>query len=261
MFGDSYSAGHLRGLSASFDEATISLLDAIGVSPGWRCLEVGAGSGSIAIAIQSRAGSVIALDKDAQHLRAYETKTFTVVESTIEQALAHPSEHGLSAHRFDFIHARFVLDHTHRPNEVVEGLFRLLQPGGAIVLEEFDSVTFVEPVDPSDARNRIHSSVVRAVESAYPHRNLGRSLPGYLRMAGAAYVETQCSCRLRMCGTGQEATWRKVVNDATKHLDELGLSAAALRKYDDILSARDDADSPFEYYSPLTVRAWAFSPK
>ena len=38
----------LRNLQQASDSSTISHLDAIAVGPGWRCLEVGAGAGSIA---------------------------------------------------------------------------------------------------------------------------------------------------------------------------------------------------------------------
>jgi hypothetical protein len=38
----------LRALEAVFDEVTITRLGARGVGPGWRCLEIGAGGGSIA---------------------------------------------------------------------------------------------------------------------------------------------------------------------------------------------------------------------
>ena len=35
----------LRALEALFDDASTYHLDRLGVSPGWRCLEVGAGAG------------------------------------------------------------------------------------------------------------------------------------------------------------------------------------------------------------------------
>ena len=38
----------LRALEAVLDAQTIERLDSIGVDRGWRCLEVGAGGGSIA---------------------------------------------------------------------------------------------------------------------------------------------------------------------------------------------------------------------
>ncbi|HET9109188.1 MAG TPA: hypothetical protein VFN78_00040, partial [Ktedonobacterales bacterium] len=55
----------LARLEAWFDPGTIQHLEALGVGPGWRCLEVGAGAGSIAAWLCNRVGpegSVLATD-------------------------------------------------------------------------------------------------------------------------------------------------------------------------------------------------------
>ena len=61
----------LRNLQQASDSSTISHLDAIGVGPGWRCLEVGAGAGSIARWLRTRVGptgSVLATDINVDRL-------------------------------------------------------------------------------------------------------------------------------------------------------------------------------------------------
>lgn len=55
----------LRLLAALLDDGTFRLLERLGVRPGWRCLEVGAGSGSVAAWLCDRTapgGSVLATD-------------------------------------------------------------------------------------------------------------------------------------------------------------------------------------------------------
>ncbi len=57
----------LRVLEALLDAGTFRLLEKAGVRPGWRCLEVGAGGGSVAAWLSDRAapdGSVLATDLD-----------------------------------------------------------------------------------------------------------------------------------------------------------------------------------------------------
>jgi SAM-dependent methyltransferase len=57
----------LRTLETLFDSGTIAELEARGVGPGWRCLEVGAGGGSIALWLADRVapgGAVVATDLD-----------------------------------------------------------------------------------------------------------------------------------------------------------------------------------------------------
>src|SRR3954454_13553394 len=55
----------LDGLTALYDGATIALCAQVGVGPGWRCAEVGAGTGSVAQLLAGRvgpAGRVVAVD-------------------------------------------------------------------------------------------------------------------------------------------------------------------------------------------------------
>ena len=42
------TAGRFSGLEAGLDENTKTRLSALSIAAGWRCLEIGAGSGSIA---------------------------------------------------------------------------------------------------------------------------------------------------------------------------------------------------------------------
>jgi 2-polyprenyl-3-methyl-5-hydroxy-6-metoxy-1,4-benzoquinol methylase len=53
------------------DPSTFRQLDAIGVAEGWRCLEVGAGAGSVVRWLSQRvgpAGKVVAIDLDVRFL-------------------------------------------------------------------------------------------------------------------------------------------------------------------------------------------------
>ena len=61
----------LRFLEEYHDPLTVSQLDAIGVGEGWRCLDVGAGGGSVTRMLAERVGStgsVLAVDLDTSLL-------------------------------------------------------------------------------------------------------------------------------------------------------------------------------------------------
>ena len=62
----------LAALADALDGGTVRQLEAIGVGRGWRCLEVGAGDGSIAAWLSERVGAdgaVVATDLDTTVLR------------------------------------------------------------------------------------------------------------------------------------------------------------------------------------------------
>src|SRR5690348_16766904 len=66
----------LAALEAWFDPGTIRHLEALGVAPGWRCLEVGAGGGSVARWLADRVspqGHVLATDLDTCFLDALQS--------------------------------------------------------------------------------------------------------------------------------------------------------------------------------------------
>lgn len=54
---DEVERERLQEQEHEIDQVTIRHLEAIGVSKGWNCLEVGAGAGSIAQWLSSRVGS------------------------------------------------------------------------------------------------------------------------------------------------------------------------------------------------------------
>src|SRR4051812_39774140 len=59
------------GLPLVFDAGTTRHLLALGIGPGWQCLEVGAGGGSVAVWVAEQVGvtgSVLATDIDTRFL-------------------------------------------------------------------------------------------------------------------------------------------------------------------------------------------------
>ena len=75
--------GRLRLIEAAVDADTIGLLEDTGVSGGWRCLELGAGAGSIAEWLGTRVGPeglVVAVDRKASYLRRFSSSPYRVVE-------------------------------------------------------------------------------------------------------------------------------------------------------------------------------------
>ena len=96
----------LRALEALFDDASTYHLDRLGVSPGWRCLEVGAGAGGVARSLAGRVGptgQVLATDLDPRFLDSHGRDNLKVARHDI---LADP----LPDACFDLAHARAVLD-------------------------------------------------------------------------------------------------------------------------------------------------------
>lgn len=133
----------LAGLEAWFDPGTRRHLDALGIGEGWRCLEVGAGGGSIALWLAERVspqGQVVATDIDTRFLHSLQLPNLVVERHNI---LTDP----LPAGTFDLVHARFVVEHLADRMTVLRNMAHALKPGGWIMIEDTDSASWVP--DPS----------------------------------------------------------------------------------------------------------------
>lgn len=120
----------LAHLVTLFDPQTKDFLNGVGVTPGMRCLDIGAGSGSIAgwLAAQvGPGGSVVAADLNTDHLVA--EPGVTVQRHDLNDGVPPGGP-------FDLIHARLVLMHLSRRREIVSELAAGLVPGGWLVLGE-----------------------------------------------------------------------------------------------------------------------------
>jgi hypothetical protein len=121
-------------LADLFDASTFRHLDAVGVGPGWRCWEVGAGGRSVPDWLAARVGAdghVLATDIDTSWLDAPGPAQLTIRRHDV--GVEDPPEVGL-----DLVHARLVLTHVPRRAEALAAMVAVLRPGGYLLLEEAD---------------------------------------------------------------------------------------------------------------------------
>ncbi|GAB3432419.1 class I SAM-dependent methyltransferase [Actinophytocola sediminis] len=119
----------LRMLQDVFDPLSARLLDQAGVRPGWHCLEVGAGAGSVARMLAERAGAdnVTATDMSTDFLTPLADIGIRVLrhDVTVDEA---PGE-------FDLIHTRKVLEHVVERDRALARMTSWLRPGGWLLVE------------------------------------------------------------------------------------------------------------------------------
>ncbi len=121
-------------LEQHLDPMTQRRLLAIGLSRGWRCLEVGGGGGSIARWLCSRVGAeghVTATDIDIRFLQEIQDNNFDATSHDITTA-------DLPEKKFDLVHTRWLLHHLPQPERVIDRMIAALRPGGWLLLEEVD---------------------------------------------------------------------------------------------------------------------------
>ncbi|MGW1767896.1 class I SAM-dependent methyltransferase [Streptomyces sp. NPDC002073] len=128
----------------AYDETTMARLRQLGVGPGWTCLEVGAGTGTVARRLLGEAGveRVLAVDRDVRFLAEHPVPGLTTLQADV-------TADDFSPGLFRLVHARFVLMHLPSPRETVSRLAGLLAPGGVLVVSDaVDLTTDSAPVTP-----------------------------------------------------------------------------------------------------------------
>lgn len=126
----------LGGLEAVADSATKRHLLSLGLTKGWRCLEVAAGAGSIARFLSDEVGSegtVTATDLVTTLLEPLAAERANV-EVRRHDLVNEPLEEGA----YDLIHVRFLLEHLPERDELVAKLAGALAPGGWLLIEDAD---------------------------------------------------------------------------------------------------------------------------
>lgn len=114
-----------------YDPITTSRLVQLGVGAGWRCLDVGAGGGSISRWLRDQVGpdgEVIAVDLDTR---------FFEDEPGIEARRCDILADEIEPEAFDLVHCRLLLHHL-RGNqlEAVKRMASALRPGGVLFTSE-----------------------------------------------------------------------------------------------------------------------------
>jgi SAM-dependent methyltransferase len=124
---------HLAALAALLDPFTTARIDDLVHLTGTRCLEAGAGNGSIAVWLADHVGTtgfVLATDVKPRHIPLHPRL------STIRHDL---SSQPLPDERYDFIHARLVLAHLPTRRHVLHRLVNALAQGGTLLIEDWDA--------------------------------------------------------------------------------------------------------------------------
>jgi SAM-dependent methyltransferase len=168
-----------------FDPVTIRHLDMLGVGEGWRCLDVGAGGGSIARWLGDRVGTsgrVLATDIDTRWLATrangpnVDVQQHNIVLDPLPEAA------------FDLVHERLVLVHLPERRAVLRRLASAMRPGGRLLVEAFDATLTVDYIDPQSDDEALGNRIMTAVRGLLSKRgadvDLGHKLPGLLREAG-----------------------------------------------------------------------------
>jgi SAM-dependent methyltransferase len=178
----------LAGMESLWDPGSQALLGELGIGSGLRCLEVGAGGGSMVQWMADRGASVLAIDIDT---RFVESLASDVIEVRRVDLRTDP----LPQDEFDFVHARLVLEHLSDRRQILDRLVATLRPGGWIVIEDYDWTCFGFEGE-GTGFSEIADVILNFMAQAGFERDYGRRVVGDLEEAGLIDVRGEGRARL-----------------------------------------------------------------
>jgi SAM-dependent methyltransferase len=151
-------------------------LERLGIGPGWRCVDVGAGGGDVSVAlaeIVGREGRVYAVDSDpaARDVAAAAASTFSQV-----LAITQAGEDLLLPEPVDLAFCRFLLMHVIDPAVVLARMRQAVRPGGWVVAQE-----------PITSAGRVGGLALSMPDARHP--DIGALLPGLVVDAGLDIID------------------------------------------------------------------------
>jgi SAM-dependent methyltransferase len=244
------TADRFAGLEHYFDAGTFRHLDALGVGPGWRCLEIGGGSGSVARWLGERVGGqgrVVVTDINPRfltHLSApnIEVRKHDIVNDDLEQS------------HYDLAHTRLVLLHIPERERAIDRIIGALRPGGFLLFEEFDVLSMPPnpQISPSETMLKTITVLWRVMREAGVDQRHGRLLAGILESKGMENVTAEG----RVFRIKGGSPWARVLRANLEQVHDKIIASGDLSE-DEFQADIRSLDDP--QFAMLTAVLWAVS--
>ncbi|MFB7345344.1 class I SAM-dependent methyltransferase [Streptomyces hydrogenans] len=242
-----HSDRHHASLEEGLDPLTLGHLREAGVAPGMRCLEIGAGAGSVSRALLrmvSPGGTVTATDIKPGRI-APEPGLTVLAHDVVADPL--PEE------AYDVVVARLVLQHLPERQAVLRRLVRALVPGGLLQVDEFDAghePCLLAP-SPEDARlyERFTTAKAALMRAGGGDPTWGRKAPAALREAGLTGVRIRPHVLVRAPGTPALGLQLHHLAHLAPRLRDGGFGPAELDRLGAIMRSPDFAAATGVLYS------------
>jgi len=253
---EAVTAERFHSLDALYNFRTFRFLETTGISPGWRCVEVGGGSGAVATWMAERvgpSGQVLVTEVDPRFMERSARRR----PANMEMRRHDIGTDTLPERAFDLIHARLVLGHVPQREEALKRLVASLKPRGWLVIEEFDGRLIDRAIPTAltaDAERfrKMFRALARLMDDRGFETEWPRRLYGHLKAAGLVEVGMEGHLAVREGGSPgsrlDAANFTQVRGEAVAK----GLISGA--EIDAVLERLAAPD--FAVFSPVMLTAW-----
>jgi ubiquinone/menaquinone biosynthesis C-methylase UbiE len=223
-------------------------LDLLHLRPGQCVLEVGAGSGAVALDTARRvtpSGTITALDPFQPLLdMAVAEATSAGLGANLKTQCGDARDLPFTDRSFDAAYCHWLLIHVAPAARIIREMMRVTKPGGGVLCVEADWETAtVHPGDPAVTRRILNACCARQLDGW-----MGRKLRGTMRACGLADVAAHPIVSID--DGGERSGWLDHVRSrADVALEANAISAAERTAW---LAALDDGGARGDYFFSVT---------
>ena len=207
----------LQLLEAHVDPLSVMAIEAAGIEPGFRCLEIGAGAGSIARWLVKQAGDaslVHAIDLDTRLLSPLVDLGITVLQHDILVDDFPPGS-------FEVVHARAVLEHIPGREHALDRIAEWLAPNGSLVL--VDCASYPIYSSSNEAFRDAMSAWVEVIGRTGTDYDWTRTFPEPLQRHGYRDLGAAAIAPVLQGGTSIAGFWSLTLETLRPRIVEAGL--------------------------------------
>lgn len=239
----------LKAQDTALSESTKKLLETIGVTSGWKCLDLGCGPEGITsdlLDIVGSKGRVTGLDGDDEFLEIARKGAPDNCEFISGDAYAT----GLPDQSFDLVHVRFLASTAGSPEKLVDEAVRLAASRGVVAMQEADFRTLrCYPEHPA------WSELSGIFVACFPDGGGDPIAHQLYRLLKRAGLEDVCYNPV-LIGTREQDAWRDYMPSTIESMrkriiDELGVPKDRLEKL--IADVRMHLSHPETVWTSYTV--------
>jgi SAM-dependent methyltransferase len=208
----------LEAMARSWDPGTLRLVTDCGIGPGRRCLEAGAGTGTVSRALAELVGpdgQVVALDRDVRFLddqpANVEVRRADVMTDDLPQAT------------FDLVHARLLVAHLHPHRDAIARLAGAVAPGGWLLVEEVDWTFTDLTVPPAPVHGAMMAALRQILGQGGFDATYGRHLYADVRSLGLTEVTAEYRGNQTPSGNRSWLAWQLLVTQFEQDMVDAGL--------------------------------------
>lgn len=265
-----YAPGHsereLDRLSAQarmFEPFTRQLFREAGLLPGMRVLDVGCGSGDVALLASELVGPtgvVVGIDRAPDAIARAKANAEDRRISNVQFAEGDPTLTRFDQ-TFDAIVGRLILMYYPDPISALRKLLEHLRPGGVVAFQEFDASSCKShPTSPT--YQRCADWIIRTLQLSGADSHVGLKLYRIFRNSGLSEPALRLDGAISGGANAPFEALAEVVRSLLPAMEKFGIATAAEVEIDTLaLRIRDEvlADDSV-IVAPLLIGAWARGP-